>query len=80
MGRELCPGAGTESHRLDELLGGTGIVAGTDAFNHGTNPSSNFLKHRRHSWVMREQGKQRRLVHDKPSEEFGMLASQPECD
>ena len=27
FGRELRPSAGTERHRLDELLGGTGMIA-----------------------------------------------------
>jgi hypothetical protein len=80
VGRELYPDAGAERHRLNELLGGSGMVVGSDTFNHGADPSSDFLKQGRDSGVIREQGEQRRLVPDKPPEEFGALARQAECD
>ena len=38
IGREPLPAAGPERHRFDELPGGTGIVPGSDAFDHGTDP------------------------------------------
>ena len=37
----ICsPRAGSERHGLDELLGGTGVVPGSDAFDHGADPLS----------------------------------------
>ena len=38
LGRHLCPRARPERHGLDELLGGTGMILGSDALNHGADP------------------------------------------
>jgi hypothetical protein len=51
--RELIPGAGPERHRFDELPGGTGIVAGSDAFDHGADPLADFVEHRGHGGIVR---------------------------
>ena len=55
VGRELIPGAGPERHRFDELLGRTDIVAGSDALDHGSDPLADFVEHRGHGGVVREQ-------------------------
>jgi hypothetical protein len=77
---ELCPRSWAQRHGLDELLGGTGMVSGPDALDHGANPPADFLQHRGRSRVTGEQRDQRRLVRDDPSQEVGPLASQPERD
>ena len=55
IGRELIPAAGPERQRFDELPGGAGIVAGSDAFDHRTNPLADFVEHRSHGGIVREQ-------------------------
>ena len=80
VGREPIPSAGSKRYRFDELFGGTGIVAGSDAPDHGTDPLAGFVEHRGHGGIVREQREQRRLVRDDPSKEIGALASQPKRD
>lgn len=47
LGRQLSLRAGAERHGLDELLGSTGMIPGSDVLDHGTDPLSHFLEHRR---------------------------------
>ena len=47
VGRQLGPRAGSERHGLDELLGGTGMIPGRDALDHGTDPLIYFFEQRR---------------------------------
>jgi hypothetical protein len=80
LGRELNPRAGAKRDCLDELFGGSGMVARSDPPDDGGDPLAYFLEHRGYGGISGEQGEQRRLVADKASEEVGTLAGQPKCD